>query len=384
MTILGWGIILRMSDSDINDTVPMPVETLQPDSPSAAEKQRKPWKWMIPLGLLALLVIFAASAYAGYAAGITQRKNAEIAITSQQAAEQFELALEDIANGQYQRARQRLEYVAVLDPNYPGLTERLAEVLARINATATPTLAPTPTVAPTADLRDIESIFSQAQQQMASADWSGAIETMLRARKEDPNFRAIEIDGMLFIALRNRGLEKISRQADLEGGLYDLTLASRFSPLDSEALGYYNWVSLYITGASFWELDWEKAVEYFSQVGPALPGLTDRSGYTARERYRLALKGFATTLASRGDFCAAVEQFQLSLSIGPDPEVDQLLADAYLACQGGESESTGEEESILPTESFPPVGTPPPIEVTPPQETPPPAEETPYPPPTTP
>lgn len=368
-----------MANSDTYDTVPVPVETPGVDPTPKEPKRRQPWKLLTLIGILALFLIAIGSAYAGYAAGINQRKNAEIALSSQQAVEQFELAVEDINNGQYQRARQRLEYVAVLDPNYPGLTERLAEVLARINATATPTPAPTPTVAPTPDTRGIEGLFSQAQQQMASADWASTIETLLNVRKNDPNYRAVEIDGMLFIALRNRGIAKISRQADLEGGLYDLTLASRFAPLDSEAQGFYNWVSLYITGASFWELDWEKALEYFSQVGPALPGLTDRSGYTARERYRLALKGYGNTLVSRGDYCGAVEQFQLSLAVGPDPEVDQLLAEAYQACLGGEE--TGEEESQFPTESPPPVGTIPPIEVTPTEETPPPEEPTPYPPP---
>jgi hypothetical protein len=117
-------------------------------------------------------------------------------------------------------------------------------------------------------------------------------------------------------------------------------------------------------------------VEYFSQIGPALPGLRDRSGLTAQERFRLGLKGWGKTLMTRGDPCQAVEQFQLSLAIGPDAEIDQLLTEAYTACQGGEEEAPAEgEPQLTPSEVLPPpAGT-----LVPPTEAPPPVEETPYP-----
>jgi tetratricopeptide (TPR) repeat protein len=375
-----------MENSDTNDTVPYDV-TPEPvaEAPQPVKKKRSRLPIITLLGILFLIVVGAVSAYAGYAAGINQRKDAETALVTAKSQEQFDLAVQDLADGQYQRARQRLEYVAQLDPNFPGLTEQLALVLAQLNATATPTPAPTPTVAPTLDTSGVDGLFNQVQERMFNNDWSGAIDAMLQLRKDDPNYKTVQIDDLLFIALRNRGLEKISRQADLEGGLYDLSLAANFGPLDSEAQGYINWVSLYITGASFWELDWQKVVEYFSQVGPALPGLTDRSGMTARERYRLGLKGYGDTLMSAGDACGAAEQYQLSLSVGPDSEVEQLLSDAYTACQGGGEESSTEEQPAQPTPSEvgpPPVETiPPPVETIPPPEETPSSEPTVYPPP---
>lgn len=369
-----------MENLDLNDTAPFPVPPASVDEPpKPVEKKRSPWKRFTLLAILALFLIGALSAYAGYSSGIAQRQQAEVALISAKASEQFELAIQDIANREFQRARQRLEYVAQVDPNYPELTNRLAEVIAQINATATPTPVPTPTTIATADTRGSDELFTQGQQLMNNGDWPGAIETLLKLRKDDPNYRQVEIDGLLFLALRNRGLDKIAKQADLEGGLYDLTLSSSFGPLDNEAQGYINWVSLYITGASFWELDWQKVVEYFSQVGVALPGLTDRSGLTARERYRLGLKGYATTLAAAGDYCAAAEQYQLSLSIGADPEVDLLFAEAYNACQGVEEEELPADEVPVLTESaLPPAATiPPPVETLPPPE--PTVEPSPYP-----
>lgn len=357
-----------MANFDINDTTPIPVlPPAEEGEPEKKSKKRSPWKIVALVAVLVFILIGVTSAYAGYNSGINQRKEAEVALVASKAAEQYDLAVQDIANQEYQRARQRLEYIAQIDPNFPGLTEKLAEVLARINATATPTPEPTPTIAPTLDTRGVDEMFNQAKDLMFNSDWNTAIVTLLKLRKSDPAYKPVEIDGMLFMALRNRGLEKISRQADLEGGLYDLTLASRFGPLDYEAQGFISWVSMYITGASFWELDWQKVVEYFSQVGPALPGLTDRSGMTAKERFRLGLKGLGTTLAAAGDPCGAAEQFQLSLSLGADAEVEALLNEAYTACQGGETSESQPGSETQPTiEGFPPPGAtvPPPVEPT--------------------
>ncbi len=376
MTIVQCGIMGDMANLDINDTTPITVTPPEAEKPAPQGKKRSPLKMITIIGILTLLLIGVFSAYAGYAAGIDQRKEAETALTTVKSSEQFDLAVKDINDGQYQRARQRLEYIAQLDPNFPGLTEQLAIVLARINATATPTPEPTPTIVPTVDARGAQDLYSQAQQLMANGDWSNAIDTILKLRKNDPGANPVQLDGMLFMALRNRALDKIAKQADLEGGLYDLSQAENFGPLDADAQGYITWVSLYITGASFWDLDWAKVVEYFSQVGPALPGLTDRSGWTARERYRLGLKGYGETLASSGDACAAAEQFQLSLSVGADPEVEQLLTDALNTCQGAVTEEApAEQQPAAATEVLPgPVPTVPPVETTEP-----PVEPTPYP-----
>ncbi len=237
--------------------------------------------------------------------------------------------------GEYSRALQRFEYVVKLDPSYPGITEKLAEVMLEINTTATPTLLPTGTLTPTPDTRDSEQLFAQAEQALAVSDWSGAIDNLLALRKADAAFRAIDVDGMLFLALRNQGRDKILKEADLEGGMYDLTLANKFGPLDAEASGLLSWSELYITGASFWGIDWEQAVNYFSQVAPQLPNLMDGSKMTATERLRQALFELGNTQASNGQFCKAVRSYQQSLAIAQDPSVQQAGELAAKNCEGG-------------------------------------------------
>jgi tetratricopeptide (TPR) repeat protein len=312
--------------------------------------------------------------------------------------EQYELGLQEMAAGQYFRARQRFEYVIEQDPNFPGVTDNLATVLLQLNTTATPTVQPTPTLTPTPDLRGVEELYSQSQQSLTNSDWTTAIDTLLNLRKADPNFHTVEVDGMLYLALRNRGIDKIGKQADLEGGLYDLALAAQFGPLDSEAQGYKSWASLYLTGASFWDLNWEEAVRYFEQVAPALPGLRDGSGMTASERYRQALIGYGHQLARQAEddpslWCSAVEKYEMALSFGPDAEAETALDDAAQNCAGisdeqdideGDNDESSEEpppaEEPTPDPGYPPPAEPPPAE--PPTAEPPPAEQpTPEPPP---
>ncbi len=317
-------------------------------SPPASPEEETPLKdksgrgrrALIPLaGIIIFLLIAALSGLAGYRSGINMRTTAEKTLVSQQAAEQYELGVQDMQSGFFERARQRFEYVIRLDPSYPGAADMLAGVLLEINTTATPTLVPTVAPTPTPDTRGIDGLYDSAGQQLANTEWDTAIETLLQLRKQDPTYRAVDIDGMLFMALRNRGMDKIAKQADLEGGLYDLALAARFGPMDNEAQGYMNWTSLYLTGASFWDLDWRQVVFYFEQIAPQLPYLTDGSGLTAIERYRLGLIGLGDTLMREGDYCTAVERYTLALSYGADSEAEQALTEATNLCSGGEEEA---------------------------------------------
>ena len=312
------------------------------------KKKRSPWVVYSLLGVIALILIAVLSAFGGYASGINLRRSAESTQIAQTVAEQYQLGLKEMEQGQYFRARQRFEYVLRMDPAYPGAMDSLSDVLLELNTTATPTLVPTPTLTPTPDLRGVQELLSQSQQYLLDSDWNNAFETLLALRKADPEFHAVEVDGMLFLALRNRGRDKIINQADLEGGIYDLTLASRFGLLDTEAQGLLNWTTLYITGASFWEIDWGQAAYYFSQVAPHLPNLRDGSGMTASERYRISLFNYAKLLAQQKRWCDAAAQLEIALSIASDSELEQAYADVAQRCA---NQQAPKENNAPPTTS---------------------------------
>jgi len=310
------------------------TDTTQPTDISPEEGER-PSRLLKRGGIfLAFLIIIAISALLGYQRGISLRTKAEASQITQVVDDQFSLALFDIEAGRYEIARQRLEYVAELYPGYPNLTDKLAEVLIILNTTATPTIAPSPTAAPTAlpvDIIPETALFTQAEEHLANEDWDQTINTLEKLRKQNPDFRAIDVDGMIYISLRQRGIQKIST-GNLEGGIYDLTLAEGFGILDTEAKGWSTWATLYITGASFWEVDWEQAIFYFEQVSSMTPNLHDGSGWTASQRYLEALLGYAKYWEDKGKWCKAEVQYKAAFAYTEDPAIWELVEVASEKC----------------------------------------------------
>ena len=358
------------------------------------------WPLLITISLAALLLIAAASAFGGYLSGINERTNFEITQVAQQVSEQYQLGLEDLEAKRYELARQRFEYVIRLDPSYPGVTEQLALVLLEINTTATPTQVPTPTLTPTPDMRGVDELFSQSQILLADGKWTEAIETLLKLRKDEPDYQTIKVDSMLYVALRNRGVDRILREGDLEGGTYDLALAEKFGPLDVEASNMRTWADLYKTGASFWGLDWGQSAYYFGQIIVVAPNLRDNTNMTAAERFRIATIKYGDVLAANKEWCLAQEQYEAAFVLGEDSSVQPTASWVTQKCNKSEKndEKTQEPpppeavptEGEVPTESppaepgptEPPPSEPAPTDI-PPLEPPPTTEPPPEPPPTT-
>ncbi|UCD40990.1 MAG: hypothetical protein JSV69_10405 [Chloroflexota bacterium] len=320
------------------------------------------WPLLITLSLIALLLIAATSAFGGYMSGINERTNFEVTQVAQQVEEQYQLGLQDVEAKRYELARQRFEYVIQLDPNYPGVTEQLTLVLLEINTTATPTIVPTPTLTPTPDNRGADELFSQSQILLAEGKWTEAIETLLKLRKDEPEYQTIKVDSMLYVALRNRGVDRILREGDLEGGTYDLALAEKFGPLDVEASNMRTWADLYKTGASFWGLDWGQSAFYFGQIVVVAPNLRDNTNMTAAERFRIASIKYGDVLAAAKEWCLAQQQYEAAFALGDDPSVQPTASWVTQKCSKADQKPDQNQPpppEPAPTESAAPTESPP-------------------------
>lgn len=318
-------------------------------------------RWMYVV-IFALLLVLGA--FSGYQAGLSDRRAAKATVVSRQLSEQFQLGLQAMERKQYEIALTHLQYVLQNDPNYPGAKDKYAELLILMAITPTPTPTSTPTVSPTPDLRAAEEIFQNAQQLIAAQNWDEALATLDTLRKKAPDYRAAEVDGMYYIALRMRGMDKLMlnnsetcQEVNLEGGIYDLTLAERFGPLDRDAEGWRNFARLYITGASFWNLDWRQAQAYFAEVYPYMPNLMDASCMTAQERFRFATLRYAEQLLAAGDYCGAEEQFNLAFAI---PSNENAVAyptatEVYFGCHGHPAPPPQHTPTPTPTGEAPTV-----------------------------
>jgi tetratricopeptide (TPR) repeat protein len=318
-------------DTSNQDQAPHIEEVQYQTGSSAPGSSRRSWIWMAITGLITLAVIAGMAAVGGVQAGQNDLLRAEGTLRADQIQEQYDLALRDIESGRDDLARQRFEWIIAHDPGFPGVPDQLANVILRMSITASPTPAATPTLTPTPDTRSRDELYLAARHAMANREWSEAIDTLLLLRKTAPDFHTVEVDGWLYVALRYRGLEKI-KNADLEGGTYDLALAERFGPLDAEATNYRSWAELYVTGASFWDVDWAQAIFYFNQLRTIAPYLRDGSGWTSIDRYRLALSSYGDFLGKQGLWCDAQEQYQASLEVLNDPRLQPTATYAAEQC----------------------------------------------------
>jgi len=370
------------SEGNINETIPVITEnTIQvsantdrlPGGPKKAKKKRWP---IIVGGILMILILAAAGGWMGYNTGINLRIQQEESNVAMVAATQFALAEQDILTGKLATAQRRLEYVIQVDPNFPGAAEMLSNVMVEQAIKNKPTEVPTPTLSPTPDLRGEEDMFAQIEQHLRASEWDSAIASVEAIRVKNPDYRVVDVDGLYYIALRNRGINKILNEGSLELGVYDLALAAEFGPIDKDADNYRNWARLYMSGASFWEVDWAKVLDYFSQIYLSLPNLHDSSGFTAVERYRQAAIGYADQLALSEDWCGARDYYSYAFQISGDPNVGPTATWVAYECnpptkvpeptevkptkeKTSEGEPTQEEtQEPVDTEEPPPAETP--------------------------
>lgn len=321
------------------DTRPVKVyanPASQRDQNSKPERKTRKGLWRVFWILFAIVFIFISGflgGTTGYAYGQSQKKilQADQVVNSIQ--EQYELGMLDAQEGRYEIALQRFEWVLKQDPTYPGAAEQLAKAMAIVYATATPTaVPPTVTPTPTPDLRPVQERFSQAQNFFIAQDWGNVINTLINLRTSDPTYQVVEVDRMLFVALRYQGINKIYQQGDLEGGIYDLVLANRFSPLDRDAQAAQEWARIYLLGSAFWEVYPEKAVYFFSQVAQALPSLRDASGWTASERLRESFIHWGNQLMILEDWCGAQSKYEQAFLMRNDALLQSKLEAAIEKC----------------------------------------------------
>ena len=316
---------------EIDETQPLDLEE------GSERKPKRSMAWLIWLigGWLLLFAVAIVGAYGGFQAGVGDAAVASETETAAEIENQYQLGLQDLAEGNCERAQQRFQYVIEQNPGHAGAAEMLARSLTCAITTATPTVSvptPTPTLSPTPDLRDIETLFDEAEAEMVEGDWEAAIGLLLSLRQKDPAYEAVSVDSMLYVALRNRGVNKILHLGELEGGLYDLSQAETFGPLDAEATSMANFARFYLIGASFWQVDWGQSAFYFGQVGPYLPSLHDGTGWRAMDRYLEAQKNYVDLLILAKEWCLADQEIAIYIAYNYSEEYEQYGKTMHEEC----------------------------------------------------
>lgn len=324
-------------------------ETLSEEPPliGKPEKKRKSkWTWIV---LLLAIVIMGLSVFLGYRNGVQRRIQNERNMLMDQIAVQLDWVYKDMDAQRYENARTRLEYIIDKYPGFPGAAELLVEVMMKLEV---PTPMPTipvmeieetdePEITPTPDTRASEEIFVQIGQLIAAEDWNQALDNIQKLKETNYGYKTVEVDGYYFIALRNRGIQRIWA-GEIEQGMYDLSVAEQLGAIDSAAAGAKSWGSLYLTGASYWDVNWAGAVDIFSQLYAQMPFFTDSSGMNVTERYRVALYKLGDQFAVNGDYCTAASYYKKSLEVGVNLDIQVTATWLEQTCANPPGETTPE------------------------------------------
>lgn len=347
-----------MSD-DLKDTQPNLVQSGTEPNPGHPETAKKFPRWLVACVVVLLITI---GVLGGYTSGMIRRYTAQSTLNSGLLQDQYQLGMQAMNAGNYENANKYFKFIIQTDPNFPGIQTAYNDLLIKMKVSPTPEFSPTPYVSPTPDLRGADQIFNTAQQLLNSGDWDGAITNLDSLRKTGPTYRTAEVDGMYYMALRQRGVAKITaacQDTNLEGGIYDLTLAEHFignGNLDSNAQSLRTYARLYIIGASFWDQDWVQAQNFFAQVMTGYPHMSDSSCLTATKRWYQATIKYAEQLMAAGDACGAAAQYASAFGLNLD---DPLNLNAFPAATAVQNQCNPPSQSTpteTPTET--PTGAP--------------------------
>lgn len=342
---------------------PMYAQTAkQPGKPPASRKPPKPkgdgfGRWVF-LGILVFFLFVSGGAVLGYKTAISAREAQANAQKIQAASQQYQLALIDIENEKYENANTRLKWVIDVDPNYPGATQKYMELQVKLfpRETPTPMMTATPEPTPTVDLRGEADMLQTARSQMGAKDWAAAIGTLNALRDKNLEYESLAVDSLYYIALRHLGIKEIG-DGYLEPGIYKITLSEAFGPIDAEANNSRLAARNYLAGAGFWEVNWEKALRYYSDAYSSNPFMYDRSsGKTAQDRYVQASYEYGHHLIAQyepgtEDYCKAREYYNQSLAIS----LNDAVAATATAVQDICEPPTATPEIVAPPAETPTV-----------------------------
>lgn len=355
------------------DNPNQPVSDLHRSGEIKAPKVKKNAGWWIFGSILFVFLALALGVWLGYTRGVNRRLNAQKDNLLTVAAQQLTLAYDDLDKNQLDTAKQRIEYILKIYPDFPGAQEMLVSIQMKMGlptqAPPTQVLPPTETaIGPTStpDLRGADELFNTTKSLISQQNWAEALVNIMSLREKYYDYKTAAVDGYYYLALRNDGLSKIY-SGKLEQGIWELNEAAQIGALDNQAAGAITLANMYVTGASYWDNNWPEAIRIFDELRQTYPNLTDATGMSTTERYRIALYKQGALFAAQNDFCSALNYYQQSLAVAPD---QQISAQATIA--DAECNKPAPTAVVSPTPVTPDaVVTQPPVDATvPPTDTP--------------
>ena len=295
------------------------------------------WGWIFfaLIGLVVSVLIVAASAFAGWNAGIgVARENA----TRASAAEiqvQCEYIRSDIDAGNRQLVQTRIDFLLKQTPMPPCLTDHLPRATALVALQEpSPTLAPaatrvvpatpqptvvvvraTATVAAEPAIEyDLDELLAEAQNDVALQNYQRAIDTLDAIIAIDGDYQRDQIRSIFFAALKAES-HILFRTGRLTEAIIMTGRAEAYG--DIAELNYERFIaSLYLDGLRLKAANPGESVRNFSSIVYE-NGLGNYMSGKVIGELQEAHRNYGDVFAYQGDHCRARDQYEAALALQP-------------------------------------------------------------------
>lgn len=312
------------------------ITTIEDETESGRRFDVSPF--IIGLSVVIVLVIgLCVVAYAGYRVGTDKNRIMAATTIASEVDLQYDLASNNIDLGEYKLAVERLEYVVNTDPDYPGAADMLDETRDLVDSTEIPIPESTKVVIAEQEFLTSSDRLSIIRMSYDKKEWQDVISNIDMLKASSADYNRDEVDGILFVALRNRGMQRIE-EGDLELGMADLEHAEQITGLDEVAGQRRRWASLYLSASMFWDINWKIVVDNLYILHQIAPNFrdTDNRLWTARTYYGdVLLKG--------EKYCLAKEQFAFALNMKQEASLEEKLLESVDNCDKDNARPAGRE-----------------------------------------
>lgn len=264
----------------------------------------------------AMLAMVVGSGVAGYYQGLRDQEER----TLETAQLHFSRGQQNLTAKKYDLAIAEFEYVLQIAPDFPRAPEMLAETRRRMQ------IVPTATLQPQVVDRAIDDLFQQGQAAFQAKDWGKAADLLVQVRAIDPAYEKASVEDMLFTARFNNGMQLLS-SGQLEEGIFYLDEAAELRPLDQNAILQRQLASMYITASGYWGVNWQKAIERFTELYAIAPGYRD-TGRRLIEAY----VNYGDQYVKEQDYCPAEQVYVSVLKFGANANIQAKQDDAHQKC----------------------------------------------------
>ena len=283
------------------------------------------------IGLAVLIAIYGTIFFVAWDRGQVQRAQEEQTALDSELEKQMNLAGEESTAGNYDLALRRLEWILERDPNYPGASVLMEQVLSSLNKPATPTpmLRETsiPAVEETPSTDPGPAVaFAALEQIMDREEWEQAITAITAFQTQYPDYQRQRTDSLLYDAYLNLG-QLLVMGDQVELGLFYFDQAEKLGDLPIEAEDQRTWADLYLLGISYYGVDWGTAIFYFRGLCAAAPFYQD-----ACVKLHEVLIAYADQYTLNLDYCPAEALYSEANQLSSDKALIEKVQAARDQC----------------------------------------------------